>query len=212
MGETYYYETATGHDLQRDPLKAIIAPRPIGWISSLSPEGHANLAPYSFFNMFHENPAIIGFSSVSYKDSVRNVEATGEFAFNLATRPLAEAVNISSHPFPPEADEFEQAGIAKAPCRLIRPPRVAASPVTMECRLSQIIRLTNAGGDPLDGWMVLGEVVAVHIDRSLLVEGRFDTGAARTIMRAGYAADYWEIGADGLFRMPRPRALPGTPR
>lgn len=212
MGDTYFYETANGHALQRDPLKAIIAPRPIGWISSISPEGIANLAPYSFFNMFHENPAIIGFSSMTYKDSVRNIEATGAFAFNLATRPLAEAVNISSYPFPPEVDEFDHAGIEKAPCRLIPPPRVAASPVTMECRLSQLIRLQNAAGDALDGWMVLGEVVAVHIDQSLLVDGRFDTAAAQTIMRAGYAADYWEVGGEGLFRMPRPRELPITPR
>lgn len=211
MNQTHFYETSNGHGLNRDPLKAIIAPRPIGWISTVSADGVANLAPYSFFNQFFDDPAIIGFSSVTFKDSVRNIEATGEFAFNLATRPLAEAMNVTTWAFPPDVDEFARAGLEKAPCRLIRPPRVAASPATLECRLSQLIQLKDAAGALLDGWMVLGEVIAVHINTALIRDGRFDTGAAQIITRAGYAADYWEIGESGHFKMARPREEPPAP-
>lgn len=203
--DVYYYETAAGHDLGRDPLKAIIAPRPIGWISTLSAERVPNLAPYSFFNQFSDAPAIIGFASIDRKDSLRNVEATGEFVFNLATRDLADAMNRTSQHFSPDVDEFEQAGLAKAACRLVRPPRVEASPAALECKVSQIIRLRDRNGRDIDRWLTLGEVVGVHIQKRFLAEGRFQTARARPIMRAGYAGDYWEIDATGHFEMRRPR-------
>ena len=120
--------------LPHDPLKAIVAPRPIGWISSLSAAGVVNLAPYSFFNMFSENPWIVGFSSATLKDSVSNVSETGEFVYNLATLPLIDAVNRSSAPVPPDMNEFEFAGIESAPFKLIRTPRVAVSPCAFECK------------------------------------------------------------------------------
>src|SRR5579875_59840 len=131
MTETHFYEVAAGHGLAHDPLKAIIVPRPIGWISSIAQDGAVNLAPYSFFNMVSDEPPMLMFSSYGWKDSVRNVSETGEFVANLAVRPLAEAMNQSSAAVPPEVDEMELAGLAKAPSVLVRPPRVAAAPAAL---------------------------------------------------------------------------------
>lgn len=204
MEERYFYEPANGHGLPHDPFNAIVGPRPIGWIASRSGDGILNLAPYSFFNAFNYTPPLIGFSSQGRKDSLRNIEETGEFVWNLATRPLAEAMNASCAAAPPEVDEFALAGLATAPSRIVGVPRVAASPVSFECRCSQIIRLHDAAGHPTNGWLVMGEVVGVHIAPALLRDGVYDTAASQTILRGGGPADYFEIGPDSLFQMRRP--------
>lgn len=200
----HFYEPAHGHGLPHDPFNALVAPRPIGWISSLGADGTRNLAPYSFFNAFNYTPPIVGFASVGYKDSVANIEATGEFAWNLATRPLAEAMNESCAPVASEVDEFELAGLTPAESRVIAAPRVAEAPVSFECKVSQVLRLTGASGKTTDTWMVFGEVVGVYIARHLLVDGVYDTAAARPILRAGGPADYFEISPDQRFQMHRP--------
>ena len=132
--DTYFYETRLGHGLAHDPFKAILAPRPIGWISTIDQSGVVNLAPYSFFNGFNSAPAIVGFASEGRKDSVSNIEANGEFVCNLATRTLAEKVNATSAPVARDIDEMQLAGLASAPSRLVRPPRVAESPSAFECK------------------------------------------------------------------------------
>jgi flavin reductase (DIM6/NTAB) family NADH-FMN oxidoreductase RutF len=198
------YEPRHGHRLPHDPFNAIVGPRPIGWISSRSKGGIANLAPYSFFNAFNYTPPIIGFASVGYKDTVRNIEETGEFAWNLVTRDLARAMNESCAAVPPEVDEFGLAGLTPVASRLIAVPRVAESPVSFECRRTQIVPLAAADGSPAGSWLVLGEVVMVHIAQSLLKDGVYDTAGAGHVLRGGGAADYFTIGPDQLFRMNRP--------
>ena len=201
----HFYEPAAGHGLAHDPLNAIIAPRPIGWIGSLNSQGGRNLAPYSFFNAFNYRPPIVGFSSVGWKDSVRNIIETGEFGWSLATRALAEAMNQTSAMVGPQVSEFELAGLTPAPSRLIGAPRVGESPVSFECRLTQTLRLTDLGGAQLDTWLVLGEVVGVHIDQTLIRDGAYDTAAAHPIQRCGGPADYAELTADRMFQMWRPQ-------
>jgi len=198
----HFYEPAKGHGLPHDPFNAIVGPRPIGWISSRSGAGILNLAPYSFFNGFNYTPPIIGFASVGRKDSLNNIEQTGDFVWNLATRPLAEAMNRSCAAAPPEVDEFALAGLTPAASRIVAAPRVAESPVAFECRRTQIIQLKNAAGGDVNTWLVLGEVVGVHIAAELLVDGIYDTAAAQPILRGGGPADYFELG--DLFRMTRP--------
>ena len=202
----YYYEPANGHGLPHDPFNAIVGPRPIGWVSSQDPDGHLNLAPYSFFNAFNYVPPIIGFSSVGRKDSLNNIERTGEFAWNLATRPLAEAMNQSCAAVAPEVDEFELSGLTPAPSKRISVPRVLESPVSFECKVSQIIQLRRADQEVVPSWLILGEVVAVHVARRLLKDGIYDTAAAEPILRGGGPGDYFAITPEALFQMYRPKA------
>jgi len=202
--DRHFYEPADGHGLAHDPFNAIIAPRPIGWISSLDPHGTRNLAPYSFFNGFNYRPPIIGFSSINRKDSVRNVEAAGEFTWNLVTMDLAKQMNETSAVVAPEVDEFDLAGLEAAPSRLVKPQRVAASPVSFECRVTQIVRLADVDGAELDTWVVFGQVVGVHIDRRYLKDGVYDTTAAHPILRTGGPGGYVEIRPDAAFEMLRP--------
>ena len=199
----YYYETAKGHGLPHDPFNAIVGPRPIGWIASQDRDGCLNLAPYSFFNAFNYVPPIIGFCSVGRKDSLNNIEQTGEFVWNLATRPLAEAMNQSCTAVPAEVDEFAISGLTPVASRLVSVPRVGESPVVFECKVSQIIQLKRADQALVPSWLVLGEVVAVHIAQHLLKDGIYDTAAAEPILRGGGPADYFELGA--LFKMARPK-------
>lgn len=201
-GQTYFYEPASGHGLPHDPFNAIVAPRPIGWVSSRGAGGTLNLAPYSFFNAFNYVPPIVGFCSIGHKDSVSNIEATGEFCWNLATRELADRMNATSAAVPADVDEFELAGLTPAPSRAVKVPHVAEARVAFECRTSQIVRLQTAGGDPVDSWLVLGEVVGVHLDSELLVDGIYRTEAAEPILRGGGSADYFTLGEK--FRMRRP--------
>ena len=204
--DIHFYQPSAGHGLPHDPFNALVAPRPIGWISSKSPDGVLNLAPYSFFNAFNYLPPIVGFASIGYKDSVRNIEATGEFGWNLATRPLADAMNQSCAAVAPEVDEFELAGLTPEPSRIIDVPRVKETPVSFECRLSQVLRLTGADGAETDTWLVLGEVVGVHIARHLLKDGIYDTAAAEPILRAGGPADYFTVNETTRFQMYRPKS------
>jgi flavin reductase (DIM6/NTAB) family NADH-FMN oxidoreductase RutF len=201
----HFYEPRHGHGLPHDPFNAIVGPRPIGWIATHDGAGHLNLAPYSFFNAFNYVPPIVGFASIGFKDTVRNAETTREFSWNLVSRPLAEQMNMTCAMVPPEVNEFELAGLAPARSRLIVPPRVAASPVSFECRVTQIVQLQTAAGDAVPTWLVLGEVVAVHIERRLLVDGIYDTAAGEPVLRGGGPADYFGISAEGRFRMFRPR-------
>lgn len=200
----YFYEPAKGHGLPHDPLNAIIGPRPIGWIASLDGQGRRNLAPYSFFNCFNYRPPIIGFASSGWKDSVRNITETKEFVWNLTTRALAVPMNETSASLPHGEDEFARAGLTPAASRVIKTPRVAESPVNFECRLSQCIQLTAADETPVDSWLVLGEVVAVHIDETLLENGIYQTAKAEPVLRAGGPSAYYGISEAQRFDLTRP--------
>jgi len=200
----HFFEPVNGHGLTHDPFNAIVGPRPIGWIGSLNGAGGRNLAPYSFFNAFNYRPPIVGFASIGWKDTVANIAATKEFSWNLATRPLAQAMNASSATVGAEVDEFALAALTSAPGRLIAAPRVLESPVNFECRLTQLIQLQTASGQDVPTWLVLGEVVAVHIDRTLIKDGIYDTAAGQPILRAGRMGDYAAIRPDAMFEMPRP--------
>ncbi|MBV7536741.1 flavin reductase family protein [Duganella sp. sic0402] len=204
MDTSYFYEPAQGHGLPHDPFNAIVGPRPIGWISTRADNGMLNLAPYSFFNAFNYTPPLIGFASLGRKDTLLNIEENGEFVWNLATRPLAEAMNASCAAAPPEVDEFQLAGLTPAASKVVSVPRVAESPVSFECKCTQIVRLQGASGAQTNSWLILGEVVGVHIARELLRDGVYDTAGARPILRGGGPADYFEITPDNLFRMTRP--------
>jgi flavin reductase (DIM6/NTAB) family NADH-FMN oxidoreductase RutF len=205
MDNTHFYEPSAGHGLPHDPFNAIVGPRPIGWVSTRDAEGRHNLAPYSFFNGFNYTPPIIGFSSIGWKDSVRNIAETREFVWNLATRPLAEQMNSSCAAVPHEVDEFSLAGLTPAPSRIVKAPRVLESPVNFECRLTQLVPLQNTQGKEVGAWLVLGEVVGVHIDQRLLKDGIYDTAGGEPILRGGGPADYFTVTAANLFRMHRPK-------
>jgi flavin reductase (DIM6/NTAB) family NADH-FMN oxidoreductase RutF len=194
-----FYETArNNHGLAQDPFKAIVMPRPIGWISTLGENGVANLAPYSFFNAFSDNPYYVAFGSGGYKHTLANVAATGEFAVNIATYDLREAMNASASSS--EGDEFELAGLVKAPCHLIKPSRVAASPACLECSHFQTVALPGDDGDVND-WLVIGRVVGIHIDDRFIEDGRVNSAAMKPILRLGYS-EYATV--DSAWRMRRP--------
>jgi flavin reductase (DIM6/NTAB) family NADH-FMN oxidoreductase RutF len=197
-----FYEPRNGHGLPFSPTKAIVAPRPIGWISTLSADGVANLAPYSFFNMVSEKPCSVMFASDRRKDSANNAVATGEFVVNLASRDLAEAVNASSIDAPPDISEFDHAGIARAPCNIVRPPRVAAAHAALECKVSMAFHPKDAAGNEMQTFIVMGEVVGVHIDDACIRDGRFDAAQAGNLARLGYF-DYLSVGE--LFELRRPK-------
>jgi flavin reductase (DIM6/NTAB) family NADH-FMN oxidoreductase RutF len=198
-----FYETRQRDKslLPRDPFKAIVAPRPIGWISTRSRDGHINLAPYSFFNAFSSTPPVVGFSSEGAKDSAAFARDSGEFVVNLATLDLLHPMSQSSAPLPRGQSEFAHAGLTMAACRLVGAPRVAESHAAMECKVTEIVTLTNLRGEPLDNYLVLGEVVAFHIDDRFIRDGVFDTAAAQSLARCGYQ-DYAVV--DKLFTLARP--------
>ncbi len=208
----HFYEPSSGHGLRHDPFNSIVGPRPIGWIASRNPAGSLNLAPYSFFNALNYTPPIIGFSSTGWKHSVANIAETGEFVWNLATRPLAEPMNASSATTGPEVDEFALAGLTPIPSRLVGVPRVGESPVSFECRLVQQVQLHDLGGTALQTWLTLGQVVAVHIDRRLIRDGVYDTAAARPVLRAGGPTAYVEVEPGAFFHMTRPDSGSLPPR
>ena len=198
----YFYDPREGHGLPHDPVKAILAPRTIGWISTCNAKGQANLAPYSFFGGFSDNPKVIAFSSDGYKDSIRNIEETGDFTWNLTSKNLAQAMNLSSAPVAPEVNEFELAGLTEVPGRMVKSPRIAESPASFECKLLQILRLNDLEGKPIHNWIAIGQVVGVHIREEFLEQGQFNLEAAQPILRAGYRGDYFELGRK--FEMIRP--------
>ena len=200
----YFYEPRQGHGLPHDPFKAIVAPRPIGWIGTVDAQGRPNLAPYSFFNAISSFPPMVYFNSEGRKDSLDNVEATGEFTCSLVSAPLARAMNATSAPAAAGVNEFTLAGLAMAPSTRIKPPYVADAIAALECKVTQIIQLAGIDGVLLQSWMVLGEVIGVHIDDRWLRDGIFDTAGANPIARCGYRGDYTEVTS--LFEMIRPTA------
>lgn len=204
MSDIHFYEPTEGHGLRHDPFNAIIAPRPIGWISSQDKSGHVNLAPYSFFNALNYTPPIIGFSSQGYKDSVRNIEATGEFCWNLVSRSLVNAMNKTSAAVGSNVDEFDLSELERIDSTLINVPRVKDSPVSMECRLTDIVQLKEANGKLCDSWLVMGEVVGVHISQSVITNGIYDTLLAEPVMRGGGPGDYFTIEEHNKFQLLRP--------
>lgn len=201
----FYDAIENNHGLAHDPFKALVVPRPIGWISSLSSKGLANLAPYSFFNAIGDRPHYVMFSSAGRKDSMANVEQTKEFVCSLATYDLRDQMNRSSAMVASTVDEFDLAGLTKAESRSVAPPRVAESPVALECRYFQSLSLP--GGDSAGGAthppysVIIGQVVAIHIDDRLIENGRVYIERARPISRLGYM-DYSVL--DNVFAMERP--------
>jgi flavin reductase (DIM6/NTAB) family NADH-FMN oxidoreductase RutF len=200
----FYEPGKMNHGLPHDPFKAIVAPRPIGWISSMSAKGEVNLAPYSFFNGVSGDPPMVMFSSEGRKDSITFVEETEEFVCNLANWDLREQVNATSGPFPRGIDEMKETGLEPAPSILVRPPRVRASPCAMECVWLQTVRLKNISGALTDRYVVFGQVVGIHIDERFIKDGLLDTSAMRPIARAGYS-DYFVSTPETRFSMRRPR-------
>jgi flavin reductase (DIM6/NTAB) family NADH-FMN oxidoreductase RutF len=187
--------------LPHDPFKAIVAPRPIGWVTSMSLKGEVNLAPYSYFNGVNSRANLLMFASEGLKDSASFIQETGEFVCNLATWDLREAMNMTSAPLARGINEMERAGLESAPSRLVKPPRVKASPCALECRLVKIIPLEAADGKPVDGHVVLGQVIGVHIDDRFIVDGLLDTAAMKPIARCGY--DQYAV-VESVFSMQRP--------
>ncbi len=204
MCDTHFYRPAQGHGLPHDPFNAIVGPRPIGWISTRGQDGSVNLAPYSFFNAFNYRPPLIGFSSNGAKDTLRNARETGEFAWNLATLAQAEQMNATSAASPYGTDEFALAGLTPLPARLIAAPLVGGSPVHFECRVSDIVQLRSAAGSTVPAWLVIGEVVGVHIAKHLLIDGIFDTFGAGIVLRAGGPSAYANVLPETRFDMARP--------
>jgi len=197
----FYEPERDDHGLPHDPFKAIVSPRPIGWISTRAKDGVANLAPYSFFNAISDHPKLVMFASAGFKDSANLAIETGEFVANLATGDLAQAVNRTSAPAPRGRSEFELAGLTEAPCRLVAAPRVAESPAALECRVTQSFQPLDLDGKPSDWVMVIGQVVGIHIDTAILRDGMLDMGLTRPLSRLGYL-DYAVTG--DVFQMRRP--------
>ena len=197
-----FYRTSDGHGLPHDPFKALVAPRPIGWISSRAVDGVANLAPYSFFNAVSAQPHIVMFSSQGRKDSVANIAASGEFACNLASYDLRDAMNASAAMVGPEVNEFDLAGLTEQPCQMIDAPCVAESPVVMECRLLDILPLDRYEGIETPYQMVLGEVVGISIKDEMIIDGLVDITKLKPLARLGYK-DYSVV--DEVFSIERPK-------
>ena len=201
-----FYETRTGrHGLPHDPFKSCVVPRPIGWITTLSREGVVNLAPYSFFNGVSSDPPMVMFASggrqpTGPKDSLANCEATGEFVVNLATWELREAMNQTSASDPPELDEMTAAGLEAEPSRLVKPPRVKAAPIHLECRYHQTVELPCRDPEERNA-VVIGEVLGIHIRDEVMTDGLVDMEKFKPIARLGYM-DYTRV--DLVFAMPRP--------
>jgi flavin reductase (DIM6/NTAB) family NADH-FMN oxidoreductase RutF len=196
----FYDAVRNDHGFQYDPFKALVAPRPIAWISTLAENGGANLAPYGFFNAFAESPHYVAFGSSGYKNTLANIERTKEFAVNLVTHDLREAMNASAANVAPHVDEFTLAGLTRAQCEFIAAPRVGESPVTMECRHFQTVGLPDDEGRIAD-WLVIGRVICIHIADKFIEDGRVDTAAMQLIARLGYS-EYATVSE--AWRMRRP--------
>jgi flavin reductase (DIM6/NTAB) family NADH-FMN oxidoreductase RutF len=189
--------------LPHDPFKAAIAPRPIGWVSTISAGGAVNLAPYSFFNAVSGAPPMIAFSSEGMKDSASFARETREFVWNMPTWELREAMNATSASLPRGTNEFAHAGLEMAPSRIVAPPRVAATPCALECKVTDTVTLNDLDGHATDRHLVIGQVVGVHLDERYIADGILDVAAMRPVARCGYTSDYTVL--DRLFQMDRPR-------
>jgi flavin reductase (DIM6/NTAB) family NADH-FMN oxidoreductase RutF len=189
------------HNLAHDPTTSLVVPRPIGWITSLSPTGVVNLAPYSFFNLIASHPPFVMFSSNTRKHSQNYAQAGGEFVFNLATYDLRTEMNITGGDYPEGVSEPELAKLAMAPSRLVKPPRVAGSPIALECLYVQTVPLVSRSGKKHNYEMIIGEVINVHVDDAVIVNGMIDMSRIRAIARLGYRGDYAVV--DNIFEMKR---------
>ena len=199
-----FYDTRLNdHGLPHNPFKAIVAPRPIGWITSMSAKGEINLAPYSFFNGITDRPPIVMFSSEGPKDSVAFVEETKEFVCSLATYDLRAAMNETSATLPRGISEMKAAGLEPAPSRLVKPPRVAASPCALECQWLKTVKLDDVAGRALDRYVVFGQAIGVYIDDRFIKDGKLDTAAMQPIARCGY--DQYAVVQE-VFAMQRPKS------
>ncbi|MEX6505023.1 flavin reductase family protein [Jiella sp. M17.18] len=198
-----FYTTDTNqHSLPHDPFKAIVAPRPIGWISTRAKDGRVNLAPYSFFNAISDRPKLVMFSSAGMKDSASFAIESGEFVANLATRKLAEHLNRTSAPAERGVSEFGFSGLTEAPCNLVSAPRVAETPAALECKVTEWFQPKGLDGTPSENTVVIGQVVGIHLDESILTDGHVDMRLAEPLSRLGYF-DY--AVTDTVFQMLRPR-------
>lgn len=198
----FYEPTKRNHGLPHDPFKAIVAPRPIGWISTVSADGKVNLAPYSFFNALGAHPHLVMFAPDGEKDSLVYARETGEFVASLVTQDLVEKMNLTSVDAPRGTSEFEYAGLTPAPSNLVAPPRVAEAGAALECKVTDIIKPKAADGTPSNVFIVLGEVIGIHLDEKLIKDGLFDITAARTVSRLGYL-DYAAVTE--TFALNRPK-------
>lgn len=196
-----FYDVAHGHGLPHDPVKALIAPRPIGWICAMNAVGEVNLAPYSFFNQVSDRPHMVMFSSAGRKDAVSFIAETGEFTCSIVSWEQRDAMNRTSAPLPRGQSEFEHAGLQPEPSTLVRPPRVRGAPAALECKLVKIVELTPLEGGEAGYFMAIGQVVGVYIDDRVIQDGYVDTLALQIISRAGYH-DYFV--ADHKFALTRP--------
>ena len=202
-----FWKTNESHGLSYNPFKSCIAPRPIGWISSISPDGHINLAPYSFFNAVGSEPPMVMFSSTgtqprATKDTVKNIESTGEFVCNMVTWDLRNQMNATSAPAPANVNEFELAGLKMEPSKLVKPPRVKVAPIHMECTYIQTVKM------PCDmpngrNVMIIGQVIGIQINDDFLVDGKIDIEQIQPLARMGYQ-DYSSVKK--VFTLKRPIA------
>ena len=197
-----FYTTDTNlHGLRHDPFKAIVAPRPIGWIGSRGKDGSINLSPYSFFNAVSDAPKLVMFSSSGRKDSLRNVEETGVFTASMVSRDLAEKMNLSSIAVPYGTDEFAIAGLTAQMGTVVAAPFVAEALAALECRVTEIIQPKTLGGEATDSYIVFGQVVGIHLSETVIRDGRIDMALTRPVARMGYM-DYSDGGE--AFQMTRP--------
>jgi len=189
------------HNLAHDPTTSLVVPRPIGWITSVSPTGVVNLAPYSYFNLVASQPPFVMFSSNTRKHSQNYAQSGGEFVFNLATYDLRTEMNITGGDYPEGMSEPELAKLEMAPSRFVKPPRVARSPIALECLYVQTVPLVSSSGKKQKYEIVIGEVINVHIDDAVIVNGMIDMSKLHAIARLGYRGDYTVV--DHIFEMPR---------
>lgn len=189
------------HNLAHDPTTCLVVPRPIGWITTIGPNGVINLAPYSFFNMIASHPPFVMFASNTRKHTQLNTQSGGEFVFNLATYDLRTEMNVTGGTYPAEVSEPDVAKLAMVPSRVVKPPRVARSPIALECVYSQTVNLVSGSGKKHDYEVVIGEVVNVHIDDAVIVDRMIDMARIRPIGRLGYRGDYSVV--DNIFFMAR---------
>jgi flavin reductase (DIM6/NTAB) family NADH-FMN oxidoreductase RutF len=200
-----FYSTAEdNHGLKFNPFKALIVPRPIGWIASVSKSGVPNLAPYSFFNAMSDTPPVVCFASGGHKDSLDNIEATGEFTCSMSNWDLRDHMNMSSAPVAAEVDEFKLAGLTPAASKLIKAPWVAESPAAFECKLWKIVEMPSVPGRT-PYIVVFGTVVGVHVEDEFIRDGLVDTAGMRPLARMGYM-DYAVITPETSFTLNRPTA------
>lgn len=197
-----FYEPSKGHGLPHDPFKALVAPRPIGWISTQAKDGSLNLAPYSFFNALGTNPHLVMFCSEGAKDSYTNALETGEFVANLVSSDLIEQMNASSVDAPHGVSEFDYVGLTPEPSRLVRPPRVREAHAALECKVTEILSPKDLNGDPTSRYMIIGQVVGVYISDDALTDGMFDVVKAGNVARLGYL-DFSSVKE--VFQRTRPR-------